>query len=64
MTSNFRALEASESEGKFDLSIVEKSLTRLKKLAKTGNKDIVYELNILEKIEVELNQGNFLNQAH
>ena len=47
-----------------DLSIVEKSLTRLKKLAKTGNKDIVYELNILEKIEVELNQGNFLQDIY
>ena len=47
-----------------DLSIVEKSLTRLKKLAKTGNKDIVSELNILEKIEAELNQGNFLQDIY
>ena len=29
MTSNFRALEASESEGKFDLSIVEKKIDDL-----------------------------------
>ena len=47
-----------------DLSIVEKSLTRLKKLAKTGNKDIISELNILEKIEAELNQGNFLQDIY
>ncbi len=47
-----------------DLSIVEKSLIRLKKLSKTGNKEILSELEILEKIEQELNQGNFLQAIY
>ena len=43
-----------------DLAIVEKSLIRLKKLTKTGNKEIMPELKVIEKIEEELNNGNFL----
>ena len=38
-----------------DLAIVEKSLARLKKLSKTGNKEIMPELKVIEKIEQELN---------
>ena len=47
-----------------DLAIVEKSLARLKKLSKTGNKEILSELKILEEIEEELNKGNFLEQIY
>ena len=47
-----------------DLSIVEKSLVRLKKLSKTGKKDILAELEILEKVEAELNNGNFLKDIY
>ena len=47
-----------------DLSIVEKSLTRLKKLSKTGNKDILSELKVMESIEQELNEGNFLHDIY
>jgi len=47
-----------------DLAIVEKSLTRLKKLTKTGNKEIMPELKVIEKIEEELNNGNFLQEIY
>ena len=47
-----------------DLAIVEKSITRLKKLSKTGNKDILSELKVMESIEQELNEGNFLHDIH
>ena len=47
-----------------DLAIVEKSLARLKKLSKTGNKDILSELKVMESIEQELNEGNFLHDIH
>ena len=42
-----------------DLAIVEKSLVRLKKLSKTGNKAVLPELKVMEEIEKELNEGNF-----
>ena len=47
-----------------DLSIVEKSLARLKKLSKTGNKLLLPELRIMEEIEKELNEGNFLQEIY
>jgi GTP-binding protein YchF len=47
-----------------DLSVVEKSLVRLKKLSKTGNKVIIPELKVMEEIEKELNDGNFLQQIY
>ena len=47
-----------------DLAIVEKSLARLKKLSKTGNKEIMPELKVIEKIEQELNNGNFLQEIY
>ena len=47
-----------------DLAIVEKSITRLKKLSKTGNKDILSELKVMESIEQELNEGNFLHDIY
>ena len=45
-----------------DLAIVEKSLTRLKKLSKTGNKNVISEIAVLEEIEKELNEGNFIQE--
>ena len=47
-----------------DMSVVEKSLVRLKKLSKTGNKAIIPELKVMEEIEKELNDGNFLQQIY
>ena len=47
-----------------DLAIVEKSLVRLKKLSKTGNKDILSELKVMESIEKELNEGYFLHDIY
>ena len=47
-----------------DLAIVEKSLVRLKKLSKTGNKEIMPELKVMEEIEQELNNGNFLQNIY
>jgi hypothetical protein len=46
------------------MSVVEKSLARLKKLSKTGNKAIIPELKVMEEIEKELNDGNFLQQIY
>ena len=47
-----------------DLAIAEKSLVRLKKLSKTGNKLVTLEIDILEEIVKELNQGNFLQEIY
>ena len=47
-----------------DLAIVEKSLVRLKKLSKTGNKTVLPELKVMEEIEKELNDGNFLQEIY
>ena len=47
-----------------DLAVVEKSLVRLKKLSKTGNKAIIPELEVMEEIEKELNSGNFLQELY
>jgi GTP-binding protein YchF len=47
-----------------DMSVVEKSLVRLKKLSKTGNKAIIPELKVMEEIEKELNDGYFLQKIY
>ena len=55
MTSNFRALEASESEGKFGLSIVEKKVDDL--IAPTWNSSF-------NRLNLHINLVKLLNKYH